>query len=270
MKERLENTMIYLNMTLAAVQSRMEYRGSFFIYTLTMVGFYGAQISVIGFMVNRFKHIGGWEAGEIAFLYGLLVLAQGIVGALFAGLHDFSSFVREGTFDRVLLRPLSPLLQIITMRFEAHGVANMILGIAALFVAQQFVDIRWSPASVSVLAVTVLGGAMILASIRIIVGATAFFTVSTEGLQHLIVFSSREFLLYPIEIYSKPVKFFLTFLFPIAFINFYPAHYFLEKSSASIIHPYFIFMTLPVGCLLMILALFYWKFGVRHYASTGS
>ncbi|MDH5655537.1 MAG: ABC-2 family transporter protein [Spirochaetia bacterium] len=270
MKEKLENVYIYLHMLAAAVQSRMEYRGSFFIYTLTMVGFYGAQVSVIGFMLNRFRTIGGWDAGEIAFLYGLLVLAQGIVGALFAGLHDFSSFVREGTFDRVMLRPLSPLMQIITMRFEAHGVANMILGIAALVVAEQFVEINWNFLSISVMAVTVLGGAMILGAIRIMVGATAFFTVSTEGLQHLIVFSSREFLLYPIEIYSKPVKFFLTFLFPIAFINFYPAHYFLEKTSETIIHPYFIFMTFPVGLFMMILAVAYWKFGVNQYASTGT
>lgn len=265
-----ESFRVYLAMLRASIQSRMEYRGSFIIYLLTFVGFYGAQVSVIGFMLYRFRDIGGWRPGEVAFLYGLLVLSQGIVGALFSGFHDFSSFIREGTFDRIMLRPLSPMLQVITMRFEAHGIANLVLGAISLYVAGRFVDVVWTPSALLMLFVTVVGGAMIFAAIRIIVGAAAFFTVSTEGLQHLVVFSSREFLLYPVEIYSKPVKFFLTFLFPIAFINFYPAHYFLSKSTAGLIHPYFIFLTLPVGVFLMAIALLFWRFGISRYTSTGS
>jgi len=270
MKRIIENMMIYLHMLKAAMQSRMEYRGSFYIYIVTIIGFYSAQISVIGFMLYRFKTIGGWTAGEVAFLYSLLVLSQGIVGALFSGFHDFSTLIREGTFDRVLLRPLSPMLQVITMRFEAHGIANLLLGVVALVISGRFVSVQWSISTYAILLLTIIGGAMIFASIRVMVGAAAFFTVSTDGLQHLVVFSSREFLLYPVDIYSKPVRFFLTFLFPIAFVNFYPSYYFLARNSDTLFHPYFIYLTFPVGLLLMALATVFWKIGVAHYSSTGS
>ena len=260
----------YFHLLKAAVESRMEYRGSFFMFVFTVIGFYAAQIAVIALMLNRFKHIGGWSPGEIAFLYGLLVMAQGIVSVFFSGLLNFSTFVREGTFDRVLLRPLSSLGQIVSMGFDPAGLAHFIFGLAAFITANSMIDIQWTFYSTFFFICTIFGGAMILGAVRIIIAGIAFFTVSNQGLQHLVVFSSREFLLYPVDIYIKPVRFLLTFLLPIAFINFYPAHFFLDKSVAGGLPLWFPYMTLPIGLGIFIMAVFVWKFCVKHYASTGS
>jgi len=262
--------MIYGKMILAAIASRMEYRGSFIVFILTLIGFYAAQVAVIGVMIYRFKDIGGWTAGEIALLYALLVLSQGIVAMLFAGLIDFSTYVREGSFDRVLLRPLSPMLQILCLQFDPAGVTHLSLGVIALFIANSMLDLSWSFSFVFYMLVSIIGGALILAAIRIIVAATAFFTVSNQGLQHLFVFSSREFLLYPISIYARPVQYMLTFFMPIAFVNFYPAHLFLARDSSSLIHPSFVYLTLPAGIVMMGLAFLFWRAGNRSYSSTGN
>lgn len=221
-------------------------------------------------MLNRFKTIGGWQAGEVAFLYALLILSHGIVSSFFSGMTEFSQLIREGTFDRVLLRPLSTLGQILSMKFEPGGLAHLILGIAALVVADRMAGIEWDIITVIFFALAVAGGALILASVRVAVAAVAFFTVSNQGLQHLVVFSAREFLMYPLNIYNSPVRWFLTFLFPLAFVNFYPAHLFLDKEGSILFHPYFAYATLPVGLLWMYMALMLWRAGVRHYGSTGS
>lgn len=267
---RLDDLRVYGAMLRAALQSRMQYRGSFIAYIVTVLGFYAAQIAVIGVMLNRFQSIGGWRPGEIAFLYSLLVLAQGLVSTVGSGLVDFATVVRDGTFDRTLLRPLSSLVQILVMRFEPAGTAHVIMGIAALITANSLIEIPWSPVTVAFLLAAVLGGAMILMAIRIAVAAVAFFTVSNAGLQHLVVFSSREFLLYPVDIYSRPVRFLLTFFFPIAFVNFYPAHIFLARGENTLFHPLFIYMTLPVGVGMLALGVWFWRFAVRNYTSTGS
>ena len=261
----------YLQLMRAAVMGRMEYRGSFIVFIVTLLGFYGAQIAVIGLMLQRFERIGGWSAGDIAFLYGLLVLAQGLTASVTAGMIDFSEFVREGTFDRVLLRPLSPLGQILAMRFDPAGVAHLALGIAAMAVATNLLEgFVWSLQIFALLAVTVIGGALILSAIRIMIGAVAFFTVSNQGLQHLVVFSSREFLLYPVDIYNRPVRVLLTFLFPVAFINFYPAHLFLDRTTETLFHANFIYLTVPVGIVTMLVALAFWSFAMSKYSSTGN
>ncbi len=260
----------YLQLVKSSIQSRMEYRGTFFAFLLTIAGFYLAQIAVIGLMLGRFGTIAGWSPGEMAFLYSLLILSTGCVSALFSGVLDFSEFIREGTFDRLLLRPLSTLGQVLTMKFDLTGLMHLALGIAALILATALLDIEWTFVRGLFLALSVAGGVLILGGVRIIVASICFFSVRNESLQHLIVFSTREFLMYPVSIYIRPVQVFLTFLFPIAFVNFYPAHVLLNRDASTLISPVLAYLAFPVGLLVFAVSLLAWKVGQRYYASTGS
>ncbi len=260
----------YIRLILASLQSRMEYRASFFIFVLTIFGFYVSQVSVISLMIYKFKKIGSWQAGELAFLYTLLIFSMGIVSSIFSGLVDFGEYVRLGNYDRILLRPLNTLGQILSSHIDLTGITHFILGVIALVITNQMINIEWNLKNITYLILVLTGSSLILGAIRIIVGAISFFAISTENLQHLVVFSSREFLLYPLNIYSKSIQYFLTFFFPIAFINFYPSYYFLKKDPSDIIHPYLIYLTLPVGIVLFSLSLYIWKYGEKYYAGTGS
>ncbi|MBP9886999.1 MAG: ABC-2 family transporter protein [Leptospiraceae bacterium] len=271
---REENTLsetiyIYLRIATASIKSRMEYRASFLIFLFTLLTFYAAQISTIGIVITRFKTIGGWSMGEMAFLYSLLILSQGIVTFIFSGILEFSNHVREGTFDRFLVRPLHPLLQVIMGGFEITGFAHIILGFLTFFMANSLIEVHWNLANAFVFVAVVIGGALILGSIRIIIAAIAFYAVNTNSLVHLFVFSSREFLLYPLNIYSSGLKFLLTFIVPLAFINFYPAHYFLNKSGENLFHPMFVFGTLPIGIVMILFSLWFWHKGQNAYESAG-
>ena len=207
--------------------------------------------------------------GEMAFLYSLLILSQGLVASIFSGLIDFSTQVRDGNYDRTLVRPLSPLVQVIMNGFEISGIAHIILGIASFLVANSFLNIRWGFENGLIFILVVLGGSLILAGIRIIIAAIAFWAVNNSSLVHLFVYSSREFLLYPLNIYSGGVRLLLTFLIPLGFINFYPAHYFLGKSTGNLFHPYFIFATFPIGLFIYGVSLIIWRYGQDAYESAG-
>lgn len=260
---------IYIRLATASIKSRMEYRGSFFIFMGTLLAFYTAQVLTIGVVINRFHSIGGWTMGEMAFLYSLLILSQGLVSSLFNGLIDFSTQVREGLYDRTLVRPLSPLIQVIVNGFEISGVAHVIMGIASFWLANKFLFIEWNLNNLIMLVIVIFGGSLILAGIRIIIAAIAFWAVNNNSLVHLFVYSSREFLLYPLNIYSGGVRLLLTFLIPLGFINYYPAHYFLNKSSGELFHPYFMYGTFPVGFILFIISIYIWKIGETIYESAG-
>ena len=264
-----EKIYIYLRLATASIKSRMEYRATFIIFMITLSLFYLAQVLTIGVVISRFKTIGGWSMGEMAFLYSLLILSQGLVASIFSGLIDFSTQVRDGNYDRTLVRPLSPLVQVVMNGFEISGIAHIILGIASFFVANSFLNIKWGFENSFVFLLVVLGGSFILAGIRIIIAAIAFWAVNNSSLVHLFVYSSREFLLYPLNIYSGGVRLLLTFLIPLGFINFYPAHYFLNKSTSELFHPYFIFATFPIGLFIYTISLFIWKLGQNAYESAG-
>ncbi len=264
-----EKIYIYVRLATASIKSRMEYRVSFIIFMITLTLFYMAQVLTIGVVITRFKTIGGWSMGEMAFLYSLLILSQGLVASIFSGLIDFSTQVRDGNYDRTLVRPLSPLVQVIMNGFEISGIAHIILGIASFLVANSFLDIRWGFENGLIFILVVLGGSLILAGIRIIIAAIAFWAVNNSSLVHLFVYSSREFLLYPLNIYSGGVRLLLTFLIPLGFINFYPAHYFLGKSTGNLFHPYFIFATFPIGLFIYGVSLIIWRYGQDAYESAG-
>lgn len=265
----MQETLVYLKLALASIKSRMEYKASFIIFLFTIFAFYIAQILTISAVIFRFKTIGGWSMGEMAFLYSLLVLSQGIVSCGFGGLLDFGTLVRDGNFDRTMIRPLSPLLQVIMNGFDLTGFVHIFLGVVAVIMANSLIQIEWDFIRSFMLIIVVLGGSFILAAIRIFIAAIAFWAVNNTSLVHLFVFSSREFLLYPMNIYSNGVKFLLTFLVPLGFINFYPAHFFLQKDTSTLFHPYFIFGTLPVGVLMIIFSLILWKIGQNAYESAG-
>ena len=260
----------YLQLVKSSIQSRMEYRGTFIAFLITIFGFYAAQVAVIWVMLNKFGSIGGWNPGEMAFLYALLILSTGFVSAIFSGMVDFSDFIREGTFDRLLLRPLSTLGQILTMKFDLTGLMHLVLGFVALGIATMFLEIDWTWQRIVFLVLAVSGGVLILGGVRIIVASFCFFTVQNESLQHLIVFSTREFLMYPVSIYVRSVQVFLTFLFPIAFVNYYPAHVILNKQSAELFNPVLAYLSFPVGLIVISISLLFWQFGKNHYSSTGS
>lgn len=265
----MSDAIVYFRLAVASIKARMEYKASFIIFMFTILAFYIAQILTISTVIFRFKSIGGWSMGEMAFLYSLLVLSQGIVSCAFGGLLDFGNMVRDGSFDRTMIRPLSPLLQVIMNGFDLTGFIHIFLGVIAVVLANSLISIEWSVFKFFILVLVVLGGSCILASIRIIIAAVAFWAVNNTSLVHLFVFSSREFLLYPMNIYSGGVKILLTFLIPLGFINFYPAHFFLQKDTANLFHPLFVYATLPVGLTMLVLSLGLWKIGQDSYESAG-
>lgn len=266
----METAAIYWRLALASVRARMEYRTSFLFFIFAILLFYLAQLGLLLVVLARFNRIHGWSAGEMAFMYGLLTFSQGITTLFFNALTNFDETLIKGEFDRVLVRPLSPLGQVVFSRFELTTVVHFILGGAALYYGAKFSGIAWSAPKLVFLPLVIMGGVFIQSALRMFVSAVAFWTLRNSSLVHTVVFSSREFIIYPISIYRQGVQFFLTFIFPMAFINFYPSQYFLDKTGESLFHPLLQTLTPAVGTAMFALSLYAWKKGVDHYQSSGS
>lgn len=265
----METLKIYMSLALASVRARMEYKTSFMFYVVGITCYYAGQLGVLLIVLARFKEINGWTVGEMAFLYGLLTFAQGFTSLFFNSLVNFDTMIIKGEFDRTLVRPLNPLAQVIFSKFEASTIAHLILGSAALYYGTELAGMEWTLAKAVFLPVVVTGGVLIHASIRIVVAAVAFWTLRNSSLVHTVVFSSKELIIYPVSIYNYGVQLFLTFLFPIAFVNFYPAHYFLDRSGENLFHPALPLLTPIVGAVLFALSLIVWRTGIDHYQSAG-
>lgn len=261
---------IYMALTLGAIRSKMEYRVAFIFMFFAIIVFYLAQLGVILVVIGKFGDINGWSLGEMTFLYGLLVFSQALSSLLFSPLVMFERHIVEGTFDRYLLRPLNPLGQLLAGDFEISSAAHFLIGLGALVYGSINASIEWGFMKALFLILTLIGAVLIQGAVRIIVSAVAFWTKRNRSLVHLIVFSTKEFILYPISIYGLWAQIFLTTVFPIAFINYYPSHYFLARDGSELLFsPLIQYMTPLVGVTVFAVGHMIWKIGARAYQSAG-
>lgn len=264
------NLKIYLILGLSAIRCKMEYKVSFLFFVLAIFVYYFSQLGIIWVVVGKFNSIGGWNLGEMTFLYGLFIFSQGITSLCFNSLNSFEDLIINGDFDRFLVRPLSPLCQILCTNFEIASIAHFVIGGTALIFGSYYANVSWSLPKGLFLIPVIIGAVFIQGGIRIIVASITFWTTKNRALVHTVVYSSKEFIHYPISIYNSWVKVFLTFIFPLAFVNFYPANYFLDSSERTLFHPILQYFTPLVGVVIFYLSCTFWKIGINKYQSTGN
>lgn len=268
---RKEVFRIYLKMIAASIRAKMEYKSTFLFMFFALLIYYAGHIGVVLVILAKFQTIAGWSLGEMAFLYGLMVFSQGLTTVLFSSMNEFESLVVNGDFDRLLVRPLDPLGQILSSNFEIISLAHFFIGISALYFGSYYAGVEWTFAKALFLPVVLFGAVLIQGGIRLAVSAVCFWTVRNRSLVHTVVYSSKEMILYPVTIYKWWMQAFLTILFPIAFVNFYPSHYFLSRDgSALLFHPAIQYFTPVAGAIVFILAYALWRVGINRYQSVGN
>ncbi len=75
---------------------------------------------------------------------------------------------------------------------------------------------------------------------------------------------------YPLTVFPKEVVASLTFVLPLAFVNWYPALYVLDRSDPFGFPDWLRFASPVAALALGVLSALVWRTGVRRYSSTGS
>ena len=245
----------------------MEYRIDFFI-GITAI-FLTNVVSIVFFWVI-FQHIpilNGWKFEQLLFLVGLSYLSFGIWHAFLTGAspHRLERYVVNGDFDRILLKPINPLLLLLMSDIDDDGFGDLIAGILILGYASNALSVVWTLQSIILLISAVIGGVLIIFSITLLFSTATFWIVKSAMLSE-ILYPLMRFIDFPIDIYNPFIIFILTFVLPFGFINYYPAQLFLGKG----VWMYTAYLTLIVGLIVFVIAYTAWKFGIKNYTSTGS
>ncbi len=177
------------------------------------------------------------------------------------------SDIVDGSLDVYFTKPLPVLYSIICNDLRIVEIfAQLLPSVIVLILSCVYNQIQWNFWKVLVLVGAIIGGAIIQMVLFLLIGSVSFWTVRSGSFAS-IFYSFKDFLNYPLYVYGKEVLMFLTYILPMAFINYYPALYILEREdSGNILN----FMTLPVSFLLAGIAAIVWKKALNHYSSTGS
>ncbi|TJY41096.1 ABC transporter permease [Cohnella pontilimi] len=261
---------LYLEFIKIRIVSHIEYRKMFLFWFFAQWIAYGVQLLLIWVMVHRFQDIQGWKPFEVVLLYALSLNSYALAGFFFYNpCTQLSHLVRTGEFDEILTRPLNPFLYLVSREFNFGYITHVVLAVPVTVVSFVMLDIPFTFTNILMLLLILIGGALIQGAVFLFTSVPAFWIVDSNGMQN-VLFQFRDFANYPLSIYHKSIQILLTFVIPFAFINFYPAQFFLGKQDFSVFHPAFQFMTPLVGLVMFALALWFWHFGINRYKSTGS
>ena len=260
-----------LLLKIKSLKAELQYPVNFIVGTLGTSTIGLMDILLLLIPVRAFQTIGGWTFWELGFMFSLWKMSHGLHEALFIpfrGRHD--QFIRLGEYDTFLIRPIHPILQILARcEFGANAISEWIPSVTMFAIACSKVKITWSPLNVAFLLILLFSGAVIEWAVYLFISSFGFWFVRTNnlrGIAGVFLFRAAN---YPLHIYGRFFPFIMTFIFPFAFMAYYPTHHFfgLKVQVFSSLFPY---MPPVVAIIAWVIAFGFWSLGVRHYQSSGT
>ncbi len=249
-----------------------EYRANFFIWGIFTLVYHAVALVALWATLTQFPSMNGWDFRQMALLYALWMLGHALHNTLFFKVGDVPVFIREGNFDRFLVRPLDTLVQTMIAPSQFNLVPDeLILALIWLAVAIPYSGVHVDLLFVVYIPLIAIGGALIDFGINLIIAAASFWFVRVDSLRWMLMSLEQDFTRYPLSIYNKAVKLVLAFVVPFAFMNYFPATYFLGKSDGALnLNPAIGLLTPVIGVAIAALAYGFWRIGLNHYTGTGS
>lgn len=268
----MHNFNIYWRLVSIRIRSQMQYRLAFLLDAFTTALVSGVGFLTLALILQRFDGIAGWSLWEIAFLYGMVETAFGVMDMVFSGFDPsgFGRHIRRGAFDQMLLRPVNITLQVFSSDFIIRRLGRISQGALVLALALYQVNIHWTLTKIVYLPIVITSLVCFFGGLFVIGATITFWTIESIEVINIFTYGGSEMMSYPMSIYPDWMRRFFTYILPAIFMSYYPALYFLDKPDPFDSPPFVFFLAPVVGFGILMVGLAFWGYGIRHYQSTGT
>jgi ABC-2 type transport system permease protein len=266
----MDSIALYFRYIGVSVRSQLQYRASFLMaatgqFLVTFGEFVG-----IWALFSRFGTLKGWTLPEIAMLYGMISLSFATSEAFGRGFDTFAAQVVSGEFDRTLLRPRTTSLQVLAHDFQLARAGRLMQGLVVLVWALANLPVVWTVAKGFLLTMSILSGVMLFTGLVVIQATMCFWSTQSLEVINSFTYGGVETAQWPMSIYNNWFLKLFVFVIPLACVNYFPVITILGKNDV-LNSPMWLGWISPVaGALFLTVSLVFWRWGIRHYQSTGS
>jgi ABC-2 type transport system permease protein len=242
------------------------YRADFLISLGTSFAATCFQLGFVIVLFQKIPQLAGWRFPEVLFLYGFSLVPYGLFNIISLNLYNFgNNYIIEGKFDRVLLRPVSSLFQVLFETFRIESLQEVATGIYCMWWGSRSLGLAWTPGKFAMLFLFVICAAAIYVSIFVMLTTVSFRFEDRIGVSPP-VWNVIAFGRYPLTIYNGVVQFVLCWVIPFGLASFYPSVRLLGRT----VTPEYARLVPVVAAAFLTIAISLWTLGSRHYTSTGS
>ena len=271
---------LYFKFVAQHLKMMLAYRADFAIGILSFAVQQAAGIIFLDVLVKA-TGIASWTYYELLVIYAMFQIPRGFDHLLTDNLWLVGFYIRQGLFDKYLVRPMSVLRHLIIERFQLEALGELIVGFLLLGYALPKLGVVLSFVDVVLLIGFVAAGAATYTGIKLLTASVAFWTMDSQAVQSA-AYEVAIFTKNPIEIYPKGIRFVLVYLLPFGFTSYFPSVFLLSKmADAGVLSggldwilwktPGGMLLQAAVTAILFILAgLALWNRGLSRYESAGS
>jgi ABC-2 type transport system permease protein len=219
---------------------------------------------VLSAVYTQTQALGGWGLGQAIALLGTFQVVSGIfTTCVEPNLSWFAGQVRDGKLDSILVQPVSSLFLISLGRCEPLALSQVAMGL--LVVGLGLHDGGTLPSWWGVLGWLVLiGVGLVIAwASRVLIASVSLWVPSIE--LDVLYSALWQFGRYPVEVYRQPLRFFLTYVLPFAFLATFPARALTGRTSLLL--P---LLGIAAACMAIVMVQLVWKAGLHRYTSATS
>lgn len=256
---------IYLKYLKIHIKSLLQYKLSFILTALGQALTSIFSLLSIYFLFNKFGNIQGYTFENVLICFIISYLGFSLSECFFRGFDTFSTVISNGEFDRILVRPINTMLQVLGTKIEFAKIGRAILSTIIFIILLFYCPYLLNIDKFITIILMIFGTIVIFSSLNILKAGLTFFTIENLEIMNIFIDGGRDLTQYPLNIYKKWVLNFFTYIIPLSMVNYYPLLYIIGKSNNSL----YIFAPL-VSILFIFPCCFIWKLGVKKYQSVGS
>ena len=248
----------------------MQYRANFIAGLLGVIVWNIVNLGLMSILITRFTSLKDWTLWELVFLYCLWILEHSLYSVFFSHIRQLEEYLIEGAFDQFLLRPASPLIQLLGRELQYIETADIVIGVTGLSLAYVQLDLHWDIWKWGFFSVAVISGAIIVWAIDLLIACSAFWSGRSRG---TFIIASPFYQLvnqYPVDIFGNAFRILVTSFLPVAFMNYYPSLFLLDKLDRAGSAWWLSYMSPVVALILIGIASIVWRLALKHYTSSGS
>lgn len=251
------------------IAAQVAYRRSFALDVVGQALIVGLELVEVLAIFHQVPALTGFGVADVIVMYGLASLGFSTADLLVGQLDRVGQYVRAGTLDVLLVRPLSVLGQLATSDVQARRFGRIALSVVALVAGLRAADVDWTPARVVLLVLTPVCGTVIFCAFWVAVSAALFFLVEGQEFTSAFTYGGHYLSQWPFSVFNLALARFFTFVLPNAFVAYLPAVAILGHTEPTGLPGWLAWGT-PLAAVWMAgLAWVAWRAGLRRYVGAG-
>jgi ABC-2 type transport system permease protein len=248
-----------------SLRRTLTFRTNLFFDVLLSVADLLTAVGTVLLVFTQTDRLAGWTRPEAVVLIGTYQILTGIKSTFIdPNLAWFPGRgIRQGTLDTYLMQPASSLFLSSLSTAAPLALVQALFGVGVVGVGVSMHGQAPGPVGVAVWLLLVLVGVLVTWALGVLMACLAFWAPRLE--LEVLYSSAWQMGRYPTDIYRRPLRFVLTYVFPLTLIATLPASALLREPA-----PASVAAGVGAGAFAWALATGVWRLGLRRYTGATS